>query len=499
MDWVSGEVRILWDEYETAILIDACLRYNRGEISKKDAVRETSQALRQMAVNRGRIIDEIYRNENGISLKFETINGLIKHVDNGFEPSKMFKAMVEIMETNKARYDEILKEAKNMVQDNRKKQEAFFEWLLKRIKKEAASNYFFALSEYEKFAKKRGYINTSVFEIEEPDKVDKIGNKMFANPMLQNLYRKNASNIKKIAGYYKEFLIEQRGDKGELTEQRQEEEPKTAPGEVILDFDKGLIFEDSIPVEMECMGRKYTRLMSWKFVYARFMQVIYGAYENNIKKQIGTSLMNDGVIDITTKDNKGILSEPLPIVRDVFLNGGFDDDIIVKKIKKWIEVCNIPRRYIVIKYKKNTGERKTRTYTQSRNISTENKKQLDNAIIKLDLNNKADMAYTKPVYFIYNGKDQGNVSSWADTYIRFMKQIAADFPKKVHSRVGRSVMNDGKIDIAARVHINSMRKPKQITPSLFVETNLSANDIVKKISQWLYICGLGPESIEIGY
>ena len=48
-------VRILWDKYETALLIDACAKIMAGEESRKDAIKRVSTALRKRAVDNVRV------------------------------------------------------------------------------------------------------------------------------------------------------------------------------------------------------------------------------------------------------------------------------------------------------------------------------------------------------------------------------------------------------------------------------------------------------------
>ena len=42
-------MRVPWDECEAAILILACVDYNAGKCTKKDAIKNVSQALRKRA------------------------------------------------------------------------------------------------------------------------------------------------------------------------------------------------------------------------------------------------------------------------------------------------------------------------------------------------------------------------------------------------------------------------------------------------------------------
>lgn len=67
-----------WDTYEAAILLDGYLEMLRTNRSKMQIVKRISADLRQMAVNRGIEIDNIYRNENGISYQIQSMDSAYK-------------------------------------------------------------------------------------------------------------------------------------------------------------------------------------------------------------------------------------------------------------------------------------------------------------------------------------------------------------------------------------------------------------------------------------
>lgn len=56
-----------WDIYETVILLEGYLETLQGIQSKSQIIKRISADLRRMAVNRGVGIDDVYRNENGVS------------------------------------------------------------------------------------------------------------------------------------------------------------------------------------------------------------------------------------------------------------------------------------------------------------------------------------------------------------------------------------------------------------------------------------------------
>ncbi len=105
-------MRIPWDKYETAILIDACIQIINNKMDKNATIKIVSEKLRCRAVNSGLAIDNIYRNENGIRMQMTIIMSIIQDEKPGlYNASKLFYEMVEMYRADYKRFSSILKEA----------------------------------------------------------------------------------------------------------------------------------------------------------------------------------------------------------------------------------------------------------------------------------------------------------------------------------------------------------------------------------------------------
>lgn len=71
-------IRVPWNKYETAILLEASLRVIRDKTKKKECIKQVSEALRQMAINQGVQIDDLYRNINGITMQMTIMISVIE-------------------------------------------------------------------------------------------------------------------------------------------------------------------------------------------------------------------------------------------------------------------------------------------------------------------------------------------------------------------------------------------------------------------------------------
>lgn len=109
----------IWSSFEVALLIDAYWRIENGQITKKQAVSEISSLFRQYAVKQGIDIDETYRNENGISMRFEELRYLFTEGKTGIKnTSKLFRIIINYYHHNQKKYQRILSTARTMFADS---------------------------------------------------------------------------------------------------------------------------------------------------------------------------------------------------------------------------------------------------------------------------------------------------------------------------------------------------------------------------------------------
>ena len=67
-----------------------------------------STKLRQIAINQGEIIDEIYRNFNGITFQMASLESAYRGHTVMKPPTRLFTEIVSIYKTDQTRYQKIL-------------------------------------------------------------------------------------------------------------------------------------------------------------------------------------------------------------------------------------------------------------------------------------------------------------------------------------------------------------------------------------------------------
>ena len=101
---VSGNKQPKWDIYEAVILLDGYLEVIQENTPRSQIVKRISVDLRRMAVHRGIEIDDIYRNENGISYQILSMDSAYKGEKKYIPATRLFVEVVELYRTDIERY-----------------------------------------------------------------------------------------------------------------------------------------------------------------------------------------------------------------------------------------------------------------------------------------------------------------------------------------------------------------------------------------------------------
>ncbi|MDE7310244.1 MAG: hypothetical protein K2N87_01240 [Eubacterium sp.] len=119
-------------------------------------------------------------------------------------------------------------------------------------------------------------------------------------------------------------------------------------------------------------------------------------------------------------------------------------------------------------------------------------------VIVVDLKETRSYAFTVPIAFSYFG-ERIEVSSWKGLYISCCKFLFKDYPQVFENLKGKSISDNRRIEVGGIENVSVMKTAKQIGSGIFVETNLSATDLMKKLSQLVVLCNVDFKNIKIEY
>ena len=209
-------MRLEWDKFEVALLIDACEQVLHNSIARSEAVSNLSSALRTRATRNGIEIDEVYRNENGISLQMTKMMFLLTEGKIGLPgASKLYAEMVELKKENPGEFSRILQSAKEQIasEEQIKKtnnREKFSQWLSDNPpQKQSKEAIIRALDESSDYCRAHSICKESFWEITDRSLFTAISSKLQGIRIFRLTHRKTALVLDKATQAYKEFLKNQ--------------------------------------------------------------------------------------------------------------------------------------------------------------------------------------------------------------------------------------------------------------------------------------------------
>lgn len=111
----SAKRQAQWNIYEAVILLDGYLEVKNKKISRSRAIENVSKNLRQMAINQGKEIDDVYRNKNGISYQIQSMDSAFQGHKIYVPATRLFKETVTMYREERSKYEETLKKARYII------------------------------------------------------------------------------------------------------------------------------------------------------------------------------------------------------------------------------------------------------------------------------------------------------------------------------------------------------------------------------------------------
>lgn len=197
-----------WNIFEAAILLDGYLEMLKTNQPRAKIVKRISIDLRQMAVNRGMSIDDIYRNENGISYQIQSMDSAYKGEKIYVPATRLFKEMVELYRTDTERYLKVLEEAKNMVAATQNSKEAFLAWAASVLPARRCKWVEGNILKMEQFAVAAKLISGSIFNFSDAVTLETIYRAARKNKIFQIKNKKLIRNINEDFQTYVQYCSE---------------------------------------------------------------------------------------------------------------------------------------------------------------------------------------------------------------------------------------------------------------------------------------------------
>ena len=206
-------LRIEWDKFEVALLIDACEQVQQKKITKPEMVSRLSSSLRRRAEKSGIVIDAIFRNENGISLQMTKMDYLLTDGKTGLPgASKLYAEMAGLRKKHPDEYSQLLNEAKRQIDEKEgivvlDNKTQFKQWLsINPPKKHSVETIVQALDEGSTYCRSHSICKESFWDITDKSKFTAVSSKLLGMKFYRLTHRSTAVVLDKAVPLYKEFL-----------------------------------------------------------------------------------------------------------------------------------------------------------------------------------------------------------------------------------------------------------------------------------------------------
>lgn len=199
-------LRIPWDIEEAVLMLDMLLKSIDGKLTRKEAIRQVSEKLRRRAVNRGITIDDIFRNENGITFQMSALEVAYTGRKTKLkQPTKLFVETVNLYRNNRELYEEILKEAENVVEPT-SVQDEFCSYLPMQMPTFQLSDAYLMLSDIESFCLERKILQNKLFETTDLETIKRVVQTVDSNRVFRFTYKQNLKKMSTVIHAYYTFL-----------------------------------------------------------------------------------------------------------------------------------------------------------------------------------------------------------------------------------------------------------------------------------------------------
>lgn len=459
-----------WDKYEAAILLDYYLRYLNNEMTRKEAIQTVSKRLRELAKINNVDIDGIYRNTDGITLQMHRMESAYKGQIVSLSATKLFIEIVELYKNDRKQFNSLLEETSKMLETPQKdKSEEFIKWLSKKVSPAQLSELYMSYEMVDEFCLRTGVLKNPFLQTTDIDTAKWVQKVVEQNKFFRFQYKRQLSKIQSAVHYYVAFLKE-----------------NTTPTN--SDVKESTVAEVKKP-ELPMIRNERDKLYSEN--YPTIYKEIYKALKES------KDVNNRGVTVLSIYEYIGKIAR-LKTIKRILNNVSWATAEGDRYRFSEIEIDKQPVTIADVKPLSDTTKVEN---TDEKSITEETVVTEEMTLTseeQVSFSGQLDLSFTEPTFASYFEEEIEGVTSWRQLYIGVFKKLYEDYEDIIP--LNETFNNgNGRMDFCTEANKRQMRVPKEIVDGKFLETNLSATDIVRKIKRLLDICRVDEENLIIRY
>lgn len=385
--------QVPFTEYEAALLLDAYLKTLSGEKERMESVRDCSLQLRQMALNAGSEIDDIYRNVNGISFQMASMESAYQGHTIMKPATRLFTEIVFLYRNDAARYRQLLKEAKGMASAKIDNEAVFMAWLAQNASGVQLSELYLAFKEIEQQAKKVKIIRTSLYESLDPSTIKKVKAGVESSKIFKFTHKHQWGRITSALNYLLQFasqkttetktqetarvemvesvkeleivpspdissnaLLKENIKSTKVTHIETEQDMDQSGAATTVNFHRINSMAFSKPVSLSYFGEVKPE-SSWKGLYVDACKSLLDDYPDIFTRLKAESLHGSGKTWLVDVENLHLLDVPKQLEEGLFVETNRNASDLVKNLKWLLDECSVDYENVVITYTNKDGKK----------------------------------------------------------------------------------------------------------------------------------------------
>lgn len=385
--------QVPFTEYEAALLLDAYLKTLSGEKERMESVRDCSLQLRQMALNAGSEIDDIYRNVNGISFQMASMESAYQGHTIMKPATRLFTEIVFLYRNDAARYRQLLKEAKGMASAKIDNEAVFMAWLAQNASGVQLSELYLAFKEIEQQAKKVKIIRTSLYESLDPSTIKKVKAGVESSKIFKFTHKHQWGRITSALNYLLQFasqkttetktqetarvemvesvkeleivpspdissnaLLKENIKSTKVTHIETEQDMDQSGAATTVNFHRINSMAFSKPVLLSYFGEVKPE-SSWKGLYVDACKSLLDDYPDIFTRLKAESLHGSGKTWLVDAENLHLLAVPKQLEEGLFVETNRNASDLVKNLKWLLDECSVDYENVVITYTNKDGKK----------------------------------------------------------------------------------------------------------------------------------------------
>ena len=354
-----------WDIYEAVILLDGYLEALKKAQPRAHIIKRVSQDLRQMAENRGITIDEVYRNENGISYQMQSMESAYKGQKVYVPATRLFREAVDLYRDNYEQYLSTLTEARRMIDARPDTKKAFLEWAASAVSQKKFKWIEANLKKAEQFGIKAKLISGSLFDVVDENVLASLLNAIQKNKVFKISNRVHYGKILGDFMLYMRYCAEhpvieskepeaETASKDEIPASTSEESESGSPIPVsgrMVDFCNIGSMAYTKPISFEYKGKAHDA-KKWGSLYVKLISMLRVEFADLFDAAVDKKTFHSDALMIASEEKKHLLRMPRAIGGGQYIEGNCSATRIVKGIKGFLDLCGVPYDQLHIRYQK---------------------------------------------------------------------------------------------------------------------------------------------------